>query len=106
MLQICTLSLTGPVLGMSEWCNAVILSSMTHRSSNVFNEQGGGGGAWWWCMVVYVFNMRSQGRIMSLSLYAIVASGECAIDPELRDGHGHHSRHMPSYMARKDYICI
>ena len=42
MLQICTLSLTGPVLSMSEWCNAVILSSMT--SSIVFNERRGGGG--------------------------------------------------------------
>ena len=75
MLEICTLSLTGPVLGMSEWCNAVILSSMTRFQLSSMSKVVV-------VVVVYMFNMRSQGRIVSLSLYAIVASGECAIDHE------------------------
>ena len=51
--------------------------SIIHDTSSiVFNERGGGGGGG------SVFNMRSQGRFVSLSLYAIVASGECAIDHE------------------------
>lgn len=99
MLEICTLSLTGPVLGMSEWCNAVILSSMTRLQLSSMSEV---------VVVVVVVCSTWDHKADScpsvcMQLWQVVSvpsimNGHAL---QLRDGHGHHSRHMPSYMAGK-----